>query len=135
MRAVDGWSRCCDRRPRGWPSGSEEIFAALGEQTVTVPGTGAAALIVPSLAGSLAAGLDQRKVLVRRIEELLDHPLSKVLTSMPGAGIRTGARILVEVGDGSTFPAAGHLSAYAGLAPGGPELGSSIRGEVGWIKR
>ncbi|AMW08084.1 hypothetical protein A4E84_00040 [Streptomyces qaidamensis] len=68
----------------------EEIFAALGEQTVTVPGTDAAALIVPNLAGSLAAVLDQRKVLARRIEELLeDHPLSKVLTSIPGVGIRT----------------------------------------------
>ncbi|MDH6523326.1 transposase [Streptomyces sp. SAI-135] len=42
---------------------------------------------------------------------------SKVLTSMPGVGVRTAARILIEVGDGSTFPAAGHLAAYAGLAP------------------
>lgn len=31
----------------------KEIFTALDEQTVTVPGTKAAALIVPSLAGSL----------------------------------------------------------------------------------
>lgn len=63
----------------------EDIFAALDEQTVTVPGTEAAALIVPSLAGSLtAAVLDQRRLLAGRIEELLDaHPLSKVLTSMP----------------------------------------------------
>jgi transposase len=61
-----------------------EIFATLDEQTVTVPGTDAAALIVPSLAGSLAAVLDQRKLLAGRIEEFLDaHPLSKVLTSMP----------------------------------------------------
>ncbi len=83
----------------------EEIFAALGEQTVTVPGTDAAALIVPSLAGSLTAVLDQRKLLAGRIEELLEaHPLSKVLASMPDIGVRTGARILIEVGDGSTFP-------------------------------
>jgi transposase len=83
----------------------EDIFTALDEQTVTVPGTEAAALIVPSLAGSLTAVLDQRKLLAGRIEELLEtHPLSKVLTSMPGIGVRTGARILIEVGDGSTFP-------------------------------
>ncbi len=108
----------------------EEIFAALDEQTVTVPGTEAAALIVPSLAVSLAAVLDQRKLLAGRIEELLeDHPLSKVLTSMPGIGVRTGARILIEVGDGSTFPTAGHLAAYAGLAPATRGSGSSIRGE------
>lgn len=56
----------------------EDIFAALDEQTVTVPGTEASALIVPSLAGSLTAVLDQRKLLAGRIEELLeDHPLSK----------------------------------------------------------
>lgn len=88
----------------------EGIFAALDEQTVTVPGTEAASLIVPSLAGSLAAVLDQRKPLAGRIEELLeDQPLSKVLMSMPGIGVRTGATILIEVGDGSTFPTAGFL--------------------------
>lgn len=74
--------------------------------------------------------LDQRKLLAGRIEELLKvHPLSKVLTSMPGASIRTGTRILIEAGDGSTFPTAGHLAAYAGLAPATRNSGSSIRGE------
>ncbi|QEU97025.1 IS110 family transposase [Streptomyces kanamyceticus] len=107
----------------------EDIFTALDEQTVTVPGTDAAALIVPSLAGSLTAVLDQRKLLATRIEELLGaHPLSKVLTSMPGIGVRTGARILIEVGDGSTFPTASHLAAYAGIAPATRSSGSSIRG-------
>ncbi|GAA2607463.1 hypothetical protein GCM10010424_69470 [Streptomyces lienomycini] len=108
----------------------EDIFTALDEQTVVVPGTEAAALIVPSLAGSLAAVLDQRKLLASRIEELLKaHPLSQVLISMPGVGIRTGARILIEVGDGSSFPSAAHLAAYAGLAPATRNSGSSIRGE------
>jgi hypothetical protein len=41
----------------------EDIFEALDEQTGTVPGTEAAALIVPSLAASLAAVPDQRKLL------------------------------------------------------------------------
>ncbi|GGW69762.1 hypothetical protein GCM10010381_63160 [Streptomyces xantholiticus] len=59
----------------------EEIFAALDEQTVTVPGTEAATLIVPSLADSLTVVLDQRKLLAGRIEELLEaHPLSNVMT-------------------------------------------------------
>ncbi|MEY9969267.1 transposase [Streptacidiphilus sp. MAP12-16] len=108
----------------------EDIFTALDEQTVVVPGTDAAALIVPSLAGSLTAVLDQRKVLATRIEELLEnHPLSKVLTSMPGIGVRTGARILIDVGDCSCFPSAAHLAAYAGLAPATRSSGSSIRGE------
>ncbi|TRV80099.1 IS110 family transposase [Streptomyces sp. 130] len=108
----------------------EDIFTALDEQTVVVPGTDAAALIVPSLAGSLQAVLDQRKLLAARIEELLEAlPLSKVLTSMPGIGVRTGARILIGVGDGSSFPSAAHLAAYAGLAPATRSSGSSIRGE------
>ncbi|MFE5699004.1 transposase, partial [Streptomyces erythrochromogenes] len=108
----------------------EDIFAALDEQTVVVPGTDAAALIVPSLAGSLQSVLDQRKLLAARIEELLEaHPLSQVLISMPGIGIRTAARILIDVGDGSGFATAGHLAAYAGLAPVTRNSGSSIRGE------
>ncbi|MFF8096860.1 IS110 family transposase [Streptomyces sp. NPDC016675] len=48
---------------------------------------------------------------------------------MPGVGVRAGARILIEVGDGSTFPTAGHLAAYTGLAPATRSSGSSIRGE------
>ncbi|WP_097963386.1 IS110 family transposase (plasmid) [Streptomyces anulatus] len=108
----------------------EDIFTALDEQTVIVPGTEAAALIIPSLASSLTAVLDQRKLLASSIEELLEaHPLSQVLISMPGIGIRTAARILVDVGDGSSFASAGHLAAYAGLAPATRRSGSSIRGE------
>lgn len=48
---------------------------------------------------------------------------------MPGVGVRTGARILIEVGDGSTFPTAGCLAAHAGLAPATWSSGSSIRGK------
>ncbi|MFC8950989.1 IS110 family RNA-guided transposase [Streptomyces rochei] len=108
----------------------DDVFTALDEQTVVVPGTDAAALIVPSLANQLKSVLDQRKLLAARIEELLEaHPLSKVLTSMPGIGVRTGARILIDVGDGSSFPSAAHLAAYAGLAPATRSSGSSIRGE------
>ncbi|GAA1339003.1 IS110-like element IS110 family transposase [Streptomyces sanglieri] len=108
----------------------EDIFAALDEQTVAFPGTDAAALIVPSLTGSLRSVLDQRKILATKIEELLEaHPLSQVLISMPGIGVRTAARILIDVGDGSNFKTAGHPAAYAGLAPVTRRSGSSIRGE------
>jgi hypothetical protein len=57
------------------------------------------------------------------------HPLAGVLTSMPGIGVRTCARILLEVGDGTAFATAGHLAAHAGLAPVTRRSGSSIRGE------
>jgi transposase len=116
--------------PRMFERLVEDILTALDEQTVVVPGTEAAALIVPSLAGSLRTVLDQRKLLEKRIQELLDeHPLSKVLTSMPGIGTRTGARVLIDVGDASAFPTAAHLASYAGLAPATRSSGSSIRGE------
>lgn len=119
------------RAPRMAERLAAEIHTALNEQTVTVPGTDAAALILPSLAASLRTVLDQRKKLGANIEELLDaHPLSKVLTSMPGIGVRTGARILAEIGDASAFPTPAHLAAYAGLAPVTRRSGSSIRGET-----
>ena len=43
--------------------------------------------------------------------------------------VRTAARILLDVGDASQFPTAGHLAAYAGLAPVTRRSGTSIRGE------
>ncbi|MDF3313020.1 IS110 family transposase [Rhodococcus sp. T2V] len=107
-----------------------DILAALDEQTVVVPGTAAAETVLPKLADSLKGTLLQRKTVAEDVERALDeHPLSRVLTSMPGIGVRTAARILIEVGDGSAFPSAAHLAAYAGIAPVTRKSGSSIRGE------
>lgn len=118
------------RAPRAHAAIVEAIMTALDQQTVTVPGTKAAELVLPKLADQLASLLAQRAQAAAQVEEILDaHPLSQVLTSMPGIGVRTGARILLEVGDGSTFPTPGHLAAYAGLAPTTRRSGSSIRGE------
>ena len=111
------------------------IWTALGEQTVVVPGTAAADTVLRALARFLADILAQRAELARHVEQALDaHPLGSVLTSMPGIGVGTGARILLEVGDASSFPTAGHLASYAGLAPVTRRSGSSIRGEhqPGW---
>lgn len=107
-----------------------DVFAALDEQTVVVPGTGTLDVIVPSLAKSLAAVHEQRRALETQIEALLEaHPLHKVLTSMPGVGVRTAAVLLVTIGDGSSFPTAAHLASYAGLAPATKSSGTSIHGE------
>ncbi|WP_053709009.1 IS110 family transposase [Streptomyces sp. NRRL B-3648] len=108
----------------------DDIFDALDEQTVVVPGTGTLDVIVPSLAKSLAAVHDQRRALEAQIEALLEaHPLSQVLTSMPGIGVRTAAVLLATIGDGSSFPSAAHLASYAGLAPATKSSGTSIHGE------
>jgi transposase len=89
----------------------DDVFEALDEQTVVVPGTGTLGIVTPPLARSLAAVQEQRRALESQIEALLeDHPLSKVLTSMPGVGVRTAATLLVTVGDGASFPTAAHLA-------------------------
>jgi len=94
------------------------------------PGSSAAEIVLPKLADSLKTVRLQRQQVATDIERMLDeHPLAKVLTSMPGVGLRNGARILLELGDGSKFASAGHLASYAGIAPVTHRSGSSIRGE------
>ncbi|MEU1544073.1 IS110 family transposase [Actinacidiphila glaucinigra] len=107
-----------------------EIFEALAEQTLVVPGTEASALIVPGLAAQLAAAHVQRRQAEQEIATLLEAlPLFHLLTSLPGMGVRTTAAVIVAIGDGTTFPTAGHLASYAGLAPATKSSGTSIRGE------
>ena len=116
--------------PRSWQGLVDNTLASLEQQTVLVPGTRAAELVLPKLATQLSELLAQRADAARQVEEILDaHPLSQLLMSMPGVGIRTAARILLDVGDGTAFPTSGHLAAYAGLAPVTRRSGSSIRGE------
>jgi transposase len=118
------------RAPRMGARLVEQIFTALDAQSVVVPGTAAAETVLPRLVDNLSDLLRQRDQVAAQVEGMLDaHPLSSVLTSMPGIGVRTAARILLEVGDGTSFPTSGHLAAYAGLAPVTRRSGSSIRGE------
>ncbi|PPI40605.1 IS110 family transposase, partial [Rathayibacter iranicus] len=105
------------------------IVQALSEQTVVVVGTNAAALVLPRLAKQLADLRQQRDDIAVEVERLVEaHPLHPVLTSMPGVGVRTTARLLTEVA-GKSFATAAHLASYAGLAPVTRRSGSSIRGE------
>ncbi|MFR9481206.1 IS110 family transposase [Corynebacterium amycolatum] len=108
----------------------DDIFTALKAQTVTVPGSDAAELVIPQLAANIQALKEQRNTIAEQVEEMLaDFPLCEVLMSMPGVGIKTAAQILLAIGDGSDFASAGHLAAYAGIAPVTRRSGSSIRGE------
>jgi transposase len=108
----------------------DDVLAALEAQTVVVPATSAAETVLPRLSRSLRSVLDQRKQVAAEVEAMLDaHPLAKVLITMPGLGIRTTARLLLEIGDVSAFATPGHLAAYAGLAPVTRRSGSSIKGE------
>ena len=122
-------TRLLKKAPRLGGRLTEEIFAALAAQTVVVTGTNAAGVVLPRLAAQLAALRQQRAEVAEKVEELVAaHPLSKVLMTMPGVGVRTCARILTEV-VGKDFPTAGHLAFYAGLAPVTRRSGTSIRGE------
>ncbi|KVM83493.1 IS110 family transposase [Burkholderia stagnalis] len=115
--------------PRMGKNLAAEIVQALNEQAVIVPGTQAATIVMPRLAQQLAALRKQRDEIAAEAERLvLAHPLWPVLTSMPGVGVRTAARLLTEVAH-KAFASAAHLAAYAGLAPVTRRSGSSIRGE------
>jgi transposase len=116
--------------PRMGKTWATEILQALAEQTVVVAGTQAASIVLPRLALQLAALRQQREEVAKEVERIvLAHPLHPVLTSMPGVGVRTAARLLVDVAT-RAFASAAHLAAYAGLAPVTRRSGSSIRGEL-----
>lgn len=131
--AAAGTRRITARLRRGAPRLADrlaaQITAALGEQTVVVTGTKAAAVVLPKLAAQLTTLRTQRSEVAAKVEELVDdHPLHLVLMSMPGVGIRTAARLLTEI-VGKQFTSAAHLASYAGLAPVTRRSGTSIRGE------
>jgi len=110
--------RIAKHNPRLAAKLTEAIFHALDAQTVVVPGTSAAATIVPMLATQLAELYTQRAAVYQQVEVLVEaHPLSAVLTSMPGVV-------------GKHFKAAGHLASYAGVTPTTRRSGTSIRGEL-----
>lgn len=117
------------RAPRIGDRLADDIVAALGEQTVVVTGTDAAALVLPQLAEQLALVLAQRQRVAEQLEALVDeHDVCAKLLTMPGVGFRTAACIVVET-SGRQFATPGHLAAFAGLAPVTHRSGSSIRGE------
>ena len=109
----------------------DDMFKAIGEQTVTVPGTLMAETIIPSIARDIKAIKDRRREIGTQVEALLeDHPLLTVLTSMPGIGVRTASNILLGIGgDIANFKSSAHLAAYAGISPVTGQSGTSIKGE------
>ena len=122
-------AQLCKLAPRLGKRLAADIAQALAEQTVVVPGTNAAAVVLPRLALPLITLRKQRDEVALAVEQrVLAHPLYPVLTSMPGVGVRTAARLLTEVAC-RAFASVAHLAAYAGLAPVTRRSGSSIRGE------
>ncbi|GAA4474667.1 hypothetical protein GCM10023170_097230 [Phytohabitans houttuyneae] len=107
------------RAPRMGTRLVDQILTALDAQTVVVPGTTTAETVLPRLADSMRDRLRQRGQTAAQVEGMLDaHPL----TSMPGIGVRTAARILLEVGDGTSLPTPRPPSRLRRPGPGHPSL-------------
>lgn len=88
----------------------DQIFTALGEQTVIVPATAAVEPVIPRVAGQVKELKERRATVAREVETMLeDSPLASVLMSMPRIGIKTAAQILLTIGDASAFETPGHL--------------------------
>ena len=115
--------------PRALKRWVPELFEALDQQSVIVPGTEAAGTALAHQARSLAHNRAAQTDVLALIHALVEaHPLHELLVSMPGVAIKTAARILTEV-SGKDFASPGHLASYAGLAPVTWRSGTSIRGD------
>lgn len=97
---------------------AEVALAAAAAQRIRLPAQDLTARLIAQLASDLL-GLDRRiKDLDKTIgQRLASHPQAKVICSLPGMGPLLAAELLVAVGDLGSFSDAGHLAAYAGLAP------------------
>lgn len=104
--------------PHGQPDGRGDRRRLRSADCDGVPGSKAAEIVLPKLADSLKEVLQQRRSVADDVERILDdHPHSRGEDLDGRHRLRTAARILIEIGDGSSFTSAGHLAAYAGIAP------------------
>lgn len=95
-------------------------------QSVRIAGQDTASAIVSELAAEVLRLTDQLAETDERVSEaFFSLPQAEIITSMPGFGPRLGAELLVEIGEVSRFPTAGHLAAYAGIAPVSRDSGKS----------
>jgi transposase len=97
---------------------ADAAMAAAAAQTIRLPAQDLTARLIAQLATDLLE-LDRRiKELDKTIAQRVSgHPKAKIICSLPGMGPLLAAELLVAVGDLGSFPDAGHLAAYAGLAP------------------
>lgn len=113
-RLTDQLQKAGSRRA---PALAADIIAAVRRQTVVLPGTNQLPLLLPQVAQQLQLLRDLRTALAAALELLLAQvPQAASVRSLPGFGLRTTARTVVELA-GTTFASAGHLAAYAGIAP------------------
>ena len=105
---------------------AEKAVAAARAQSARIAGQDTASSIVCEFATEVLRLADRLAETDLRVGEAsFSLPQAEIITSMPGFGPRLGAELLVEIGDVSRFPSAGHLAAYAGIAPVSRDSGKS----------
>lgn len=109
----------------------ERLFTAIGSQHTVVTGSQTAGALIAELARDLERILERREEMGKEIEAcFFALPEAPILLSLPGVGPRTGARMLVEIGDVARFATPAKLAAFAGLGPSDRQSGTSIKGSV-----
>jgi transposase len=104
-----------------------KIIEVLDEQTVEVPGTAEFGRVVSSLARRLAEVDRERQAVAAALQDKVGtNRTFQIISSLPGSGDASAAKLLVAIGDGRQFPNSGHLAAYCGLAPVVRKSGTSI---------
>ena len=115
------------RSPRLAAKLTDQIFAALDTQTITLPAETTWGEVITDLLRDLEKIRSRRTELTTTIEEaFLEHPLGAILVTLCGFGPRTRARTLAEIGNPHRFKNGSRLAAYAGLAPVDRRSGKSI---------
>lgn len=105
---------------------AEALVAAARQQTVTLPGQRAAAVVVGQMAAEILA-LEQRIAAVDDLiaDQLDQHPLAPIIGSLPGMGPLLTAELLVHTAGMTEYDSPAKLAAHAGLAPVSRDSGTA----------
>jgi transposase len=105
---------------------TQELFGAIAQQKTVLPGTETAERIVRTAATALLARKDEIAYLDSEITALYaSFSEAAIISSLPGVGSVYGPVILSEIGNICRFEDAGHLAAYAGVAPSKRQSGEA----------
>jgi transposase len=129
VAGIQAWLR--DHKARNATALARTAVEAAQAQHTAVPGERLGAAMVARLAGEVIS-LDEQIAEINALIEarFRDHPLAEVIVSLPGIGPVLGAEFIAATGgDMAAFGSAGHLAAFAGLAPA-PRDSGRINGNL-----